>query len=241
MMQDNMMGIPVDALTYEQIVNDVPIYLTNNKKMTAISVNPQIVTEAKKYPEIVSFINQSTHRIPDGIGIVLVSKLTKGPITTRVAGIELMTKFLAYANEYKKSVFFYGAKPEVIADAAKNIQEQYPDLVVAGAIDGYTNLTEEEIIQQINQQQPDFLFVGLGFPRQEQWLARNVDRLKVSIFQDVGGSFDVFSGHVKRSPQFFIDYHLEWLYRSLSNPKRIGRIFQLPVFVWRSLMWKMRK
>ncbi|KAF1297282.1 glycosyl transferase [Enterococcus sp. JM4C] len=235
------MGIPVDALTYEEILNDVSVYLKNKKKMTAISVNPQIVTEAKKYPEIVSFIEQSTHRIPDGIGIVLVSKLTKGPITSRIAGIELMTKFLAYANEYKKRVFFYGAKPEVIADAVKNIQHKYPNLIISGAIDGYTNLTEQEIVSQINQEKPDFLFVGLGFPRQEQWLSRNVEQLDVSIFQDVGGSFDVFSGHVKRSPQFFIDYHLEWLYRSLSNPKRIGRIFQLPVFMWRSLLWKMRK
>ncbi|EOL48970.1 WecB/TagA/CpsF family glycosyltransferase [Enterococcus phoeniculicola] len=241
MKQDTMMGVPIDALTYEEIVKDIPEYLETDKKMTAISVNPQIVTEARKYPEIVSFIKESTHRIPDGIGIVMVSKLTKGPIKTRVAGIELMTKFLAYANEHKRSVFFYGAKPEVIKDAVKNIQNQYPDLHIKGAVDGYTKLTEEELVDQINDQQPDFLFVGLGFPRQEQWLARNVDKLNVSIFQDVGGSFDVFSGHVKRAPQFYIDYHLEWLYRSVSNPKRIGRIFQLPVFVWKSLLWKMRK
>lgn len=111
---------------------------------------------------------------------------------------------------------------------------------IAGAIDGYTTLSEDQVVEQINQAAPDFLFVALGFPRQEQWLARNSERLKVSIFQDVGGSFDVLSGHVKRAPQFYLDHHLEWLYRSLSNPARIGRIFQLPVFVVKSLWWKMR-
>jgi N-acetylglucosaminyldiphosphoundecaprenol N-acetyl-beta-D-mannosaminyltransferase len=85
-----------------------------------------------------------------------------------------------------------------------------------------------------------FLFVALGFPKQEQWLAKNIDKLSVNVFQDVGGSFDVLSGHVKRAPQFYIDHHLEWLYRSLSNPARIGRIFQLPFFIVKSLWWKLK-
>ena len=81
----------------------------------------------------------------------------------------------------------------------------------------------------------------MGFPKQEQWLSKNIDQINASIFQDVGGSLDVLSGHVKRAPQFFIKYHLEWLYRSLSNPKRLGRILQLPVFVVKSLWWKVRR
>ncbi len=107
-------------------------------------------------------------------------------------------------------------------------------------IDGYTNLSEEEVVERINRAKPDFLFVALGFPKQEEWLARNIERLDVSVFQDVGGSFDVLSGHVKRAPQFFIDTHLEWLYRSLTDRKRFKRILQLPVFVIKSLCWKVR-
>ncbi|WP_206423453.1 WecB/TagA/CpsF family glycosyltransferase [Enterococcus mediterraneensis] len=235
-----IMGIPVDQLTYEDILEDVPRYLDSSKKMSAISVNPQIATQSKDFPEVVEFIKSSTHRIPDGIGIVLVSKLTGGKIKERVAGFELMQKFLEYANENSRSAFFYGAKPEVLQDAMANLQQQYPAMKIAGAIDGYTALSEDEVVDQINQASPDFLFVALGFPRQEQWLARNIKRVDATIFQDVGGSFDVLSGHVKRAPQFYLDHHLEWLYRSLSNPARIGRIFQLPVFVIKSLWWKMR-
>ncbi|WP_254905031.1 WecB/TagA/CpsF family glycosyltransferase, partial [Enterococcus sp. 3C8_DIV0646] len=112
----------------------------------------------------------------------------------------------------------------------------YPDLIVAGAIDGYNQLKEEEIVSHINESNSDMLFVALGFPRQEQWLARNIRELNVSIFQDVGGSFDVISGHVKRAPNIFIKFHLEWLYRSLSNPKRLGRILQLPIFLCKSIV-----
>lgn len=236
------MGIPVDQITYETVVHDVVDCLQeNNQKLVIASVNPQIIVEAKKYPEIIDFINESSHRIPDGIGIVIVSKLTKGKITERVTGFDLMIRLLELADQEHKSAFFYGAKPEVLDAAIKNIRESYPNITIAGGIDGYTSLTEEQVVDQINQSKPDFLFVALGFPRQELWLKRNIPRLQVSVFQDVGGSFDVISGYVNRAPQIFLDYHLEWLYRSLSNPQRIGRIFQLPVFVCKSLWWKTKK
>ncbi len=234
------MGLPVDQLTYHDILADLPYYFERGKKMTAISINPQIAVEAKKYPDIVDFIKKSTHRIPDGIGIVLVSKLTGGKIKERVAGFDLMIKFLEYADNHQKSAFFYGAKPDVLVEALANIRQQYPHLKIVGGIDGYTSLAEEEVVGEINKVKPDFLFIAMGFPRQEQWLAHNLSRLDATILQDVGGSFDVLSGQVKRAPNFFLNLHLEWLYRSISNPTRFGRIFQLPVFVIKSLWWKVR-
>ena len=113
-------------------------------------------------------------------------------------------------------------------------------MTITGGIDGYTSLSEAEVVEIINRAKPDFLFVALGFPRQEQWLARNTSRLNATVLQDVGGSFDVLSGRVKRAPKMTINLHLEWLYRSLSNPKRIGRIIQLPIFVVKSLWCKVR-
>ncbi|WP_313538175.1 WecB/TagA/CpsF family glycosyltransferase [Enterococcus sp.] len=241
MITEQIMGIPVDNLTYENILEDIPKYADKNKKMSIISINPQICVESKHFPDIVKFIDSSTHRIPDGIGIVLVSKLTGGHIAKRVAGFDLMIKLLHYANENKKSVFFYGAKPEILNDAVKNVISTYPNIEISGAVDGYTEMQEEAIVAEINMHKPDFLFVALGFPKQEQWLARNLSKLDVSIFQDVGGSFDVLSGHVKRAPQIFINLHLEWLYRSISNPKRMSRIFQLPIFLVKSLYWNVKQ
>ncbi|MDN6640831.1 MAG: WecB/TagA/CpsF family glycosyltransferase [Tetragenococcus sp.] len=240
MTTEEIMGFPVDVLTYDDVINDLPNYLQTDKKMSAISVNPQIIVEGQSQVEIYKFIKESTHRIPDGIGVVLVSKLMGGQIKERVAGIELMIRFLEYANVHQKSIFLYGAKPEVVSDAAAQIKKDYPNLILSGTIDGYTTSSEKEIVAEINQAKPDFLFVALGFPKQEEWLARNIDRLDASVFQDVGGSFDVLSGHVKRAPQFFIDVHLEWLYRSLTDFKRFKRILQLPVFVIKSLWWKVR-
>jgi N-acetylglucosaminyldiphosphoundecaprenol N-acetyl-beta-D-mannosaminyltransferase len=241
MKTDVIMGIPVDSLTKEDVLKDVTFSLNNGKKMSIISVNPQIVSESNKYPEIVEFIKQGTHRIPDGIGIVLVSRIKKGNIRARLAGFDIMMELLQYANEKKKSIFLYGAHSEVLKDALRNIRVSYPDLQILGSIDGYTNLTEREVVEEINKKNPDFLFVALGFPRQELFLARNINILNATVFQDIGGSLDVISGHAKRAPNFFIKWHLEWLYRSLSSPKRIGRILQLPVFLIKSLGWNSKK
>ena len=106
MKTEEIMGIFVDQVTYEDVINDLPNYINSNRKMTIVSVNPQIITESNKFPEIVRFINHSTHRIPDGIGVVLVSKLTGGKIKERVTGYDLMLKLLDYANTHKKSAFF---------------------------------------------------------------------------------------------------------------------------------------
>lgn len=239
-MREMILGLPVDQITYEDILTDVPKFLEGNQKMSIISVNPQIALEANKYPSVIDLLAKSTHRIPDGIGVVLVSKMTGGKIKERVAGFDLMVKLLEYANKTQKKCFFYGAKPEILQDAIKNIQKDYPNLIVSGSIDGYTKMDDHEIVAAMNKVKPDFIFVALGFPRQELWLTENMGSVNAHVFQDVGGSFDVLSGHVKRAPDFFIKTHLEWLYRSLSNPTRIGRIVQLPIFVVKSLWWKMR-
>src|SRR5699024_3812319 len=225
MSKELIMGIPVDHLTYEVILNDVKNYIEiKNEKMTIASVNPQIIVGAKKFPEVIEFIEESTHRIPDGIGIVLASKLTGGKVQHRITGFDLMLKLLKYANDNEKKVFFYGATPRVLNKMLVNLAVDYPDLIISGGIDGYTTLSNREVIEKINQAKPEFLFVAMGFPKQEIWLNQNYRFLDVKVFQDVGGSFDVLSGEVQRAPKFFIDNHLEWLYRSLSDPKRIYRI-----------------
>lgn len=237
MWPEKIMGIPVDAISYVDIINDLNRYFESDTQMRVTSINPQIVLEAHKYPEIIKYIKQSTHRIPDGIGIVMVSKFTNGKIKERVAGFDLMVKFLEYADKHKKKCFFYGAQPKVLLDTLKNVKKKYPNLIIAGSLDGYVNISDEKITKKINQADTDFLFVAMGFPLQEQWLSRNSAKLTANVLQDVGGSFDVLSGHVKRAPKIFITLHLEWLYRSLMDRKRMYRITQLPIFFIKSLIW----
>ncbi|MGO2083619.1 WecB/TagA/CpsF family glycosyltransferase [Vagococcus sp.] len=230
----------VDCLTLADITADFSSYFNTGKKMTLTSVNPQIILMSEENPMVKAFIEQSTHRFADGIGVVKLSQWTNGKIKERVAGIDVMVEALKYANQQSKRIFLYGAQPEVVKQAAVKISETYPHLTVAGYIDGYTQLTEAEVVHQINESQTDMLFVALGSPRQEEWLAKHVSELKGTVFQTVGGSLDVLSGSVRRAPDFFIKTNLEWVYRSFSHPTRFYRMVQIPIFVGKSLLWHIK-
>lgn len=234
---EKILNVPVDIISMTDIVTDLDTYFSTNQKMTITSVNPQIILMAEKNNIVKDFIEQSTHRIADGIGLVKVSKWTKGDIIERVAGFDCMKEVLSYADANNKRIFLLGASPEVVKLAANNIQQEYPGLSLAGWIDGYTPLKDTEIVERMNKAEADMVFVAMGSPKQEEWLSHNIPYLNATVFQTVGGSLDVMSGTVKRAPEIFIKLNLEWLYRSVSNPKRFYRIFQLPIFVFKSLSW----
>lgn len=230
-------GLPVDNLTEETLRQDLPVYITSGRKMMVTSVNPQISLQVERYPQVKAYIERATHRLPDGVGIVKMSKYLGGTIRKRVTGIDVMDMMLRYADEQGHRIFLYGAKKEIVKKAAKNIAKDYPNLVVAGYLHGFTTREPEKIVDKINAANPTFLFVALGSPKQELFLEAQVDNLNASVFLDVGGTFDVLSGEVKRAPKIFIKLNLEWLYRSVRYG-RWDRLKQIPQFLIKS--WQMR-
>ena len=232
MKKEHYLNIPVDVLSLADILQEVPHYIEENKQMTITSVNPQIVLEAHHYPEVVHYIERATYRLPDGIGIVKASQLCEGEIVERVTGVDVMMALLDYANVHHEKIFLYGAKATVVKKAADVITRDYPGLEVVGAVDGYGSVDDETLVSLINRSKATFLFVAKGFPLQEEWLARHCEKLNVNIIEDVGGSFDVISGAVSRAPEWIQRLNLEWLYRSVTQKGRLGRIAQLPVFLW---------
>ncbi|WP_302373261.1 WecB/TagA/CpsF family glycosyltransferase [Enterococcus asini] len=230
-------GLPVDNLTEETLRQDLPVYITSGRKMMVTSVNPQISLQVERYPQVKAYIERATHRLPDGVGIVKMSKYLGGTIRKRVTGIDVMDMMLRYADEQGHRIFLYGAKKEIVKKAAKNIAKEYPNLVVAGYLHGFTTREPEKIVDKINAANPTFLFVALGSPKQELFLEAQVDNLNASVFLDVGGTFDVLSGEVKRAPKIFIKLNLEWLYRSVRYG-RWDRLKQIPQFLIKS--WQMR-
>lgn len=222
-------GLPVNNLSYSEIEQDLGNCFENNKKMVITSVNPQISLQALKNEEVKSYIDSATHRIADGVGVVAMSRLFKGNIRERITGVDVMALCLTYANKNKLSIFLYGARKNVVKKAVKNIGESYENIDISGYIDGYSEKNEDVIAEVINKAKPDFVFVALGSPNQEIFLNRNKDRIEASVFLDVGGTFDVISGEVKRAPDFFIKHNIEWLYRSFTM-KRFDRLKQIPIY-----------
>ena len=234
-MKDSYLGVNVSPLTYEGIIEEIHTRIEQNEQSTIIAVNPEKVMTAQKDTQVRDLINEATFQIADGVGILLASKLKKGKITSRVTGVDMMARLLQFAKDEQQPIYLYGAKREVVEKAAANIATDYPSIPIAGMTDGYEQ-DEEALIQRINDSGARILFVALGSPKQELWIRRNMGRLRnVLVFQGVGGSFDVFSGTVKRAPSFFRKTGTEWFYRLLSDPKRLKRQLNLPRFLIRVL------
>ncbi|MGY3715233.1 WecB/TagA/CpsF family glycosyltransferase [Sutcliffiella cohnii] len=232
MSKEMVLDVNVTTMNYNELIHSVDCIIQNNEKANIIAVNPEKIMKLQDDVELKEVINNATFTIPDGIGVILASKLNKGKITERITGVDTFIKLLELSNERKYKIFLYGAKREVVTKAVDNIKQQYPNLIISGYRDGYVE-DQDQLIKEINESGAQLVFVALGSPKQEYWIEENKDKLNVNVFQGVGGSFDVISGNVKRAPLLFRKTGFEWLFRLLSQPSRFKRQLALPKFLFK--------
>ncbi|MCF6138772.1 WecB/TagA/CpsF family glycosyltransferase [Pseudalkalibacillus berkeleyi] len=212
----------------DHILNE---HILKSKKASIVTANPEIVMHANEDSSYMQILHHANYVTADGIGIVKAAEKLGQPLPERVTGYDLMKGFLSKANQQKMSIYLLGAKDEVIQLAKENIQKTYPNLEIVGYHNGYFNWEENDIGEEIKQLKPDFVFVALGFPRQEKWINQHIDQFDKGVFMGVGGCFDVWAGTVKRAPIIWQKVHLEWFYRLLNQPSRIGRMMAIPKFM----------
>lgn len=198
------------------------------------TANAEMILRAVKDDELRRILNAAALVVPDGAGTVWAAHHLGYAMPERVAGFDLVQALLRRAPARRQKVFFFGAVPGIAEAAKKKAEVLYPGLSVVGTRDGYFTPDEEpSIVAAIRAAAPDLLLVALGVPRQEKWLAKYQEATGASLSIGVGGTFDVMAGAVRRAPHWMQQAKLEWLYRGLAQPKRIGRLMALPQFVWR--------
>lgn len=203
--------------------------------------NTEIVMEAKKDQTLSDLVNSADLVVADGIGLIIASKLKGYPLKERVTGFDLSMYLLDYAEERGHGIFLLGGAPGVADQARERLREERPGLKILGSHHGFFkgahigqagHQEEDQVIKTINESGAKILFVGLGFPKQEIWIDQNKDRLEnIALAIGNGGVIDILAGRAKRAPQIFINLHLEWFYRLLKNPSRIGRQMAIPKFL----------
>jgi len=233
-MRTDIMGVCFDNYTIEQTVEKAIEALKQDKTFFIVTPNPEIVNIAMEDVEYRNILNSADVVTPDGIGIVYASKIIGGDIKKRAAGFDIVKGILAEIDKLGGSVYLFGGKPGVADLAAERISSEYKGIKICGARNGYFD-DDAEIIEDIKNKAPDFLIVCLGAPKQERWIKKNIDNLNAGIVIGAGGSIDVLSGQTKRAPSIFIKLNSEWLYRLLKEPKRIGRMAKIPVFLLKVL------
>jgi len=227
-----IVGVNIDNVNMDEAAGILEEYLGMDACSMVFTPNSEILLEAVKNRELEDVLNGGQLVVPDGIGVVIASKFYGTPVKERVAGYDLLLRLMKAAGSMNKSVYLLGGKPGIADEAAIKLTEKYDGLRIAGTRDGYFGTEEEEqIINEINAGNADILLAALGAPKQEKFIYNNRSALKVRIAMGVGGSFDVIAGKVKRAPEFYQKAGLEWFYRLMKEPWRIGRMMRLPKFI----------
>lgn len=239
--QFSVLGLPVHLL------DDYTCWLVSRlqqgKGTQVVTLNAEMAMQAEQNQALAQVLQQAELVIPDGAGIVLYLQL-QGKRQQRCPGIELAASLLQQAGELGEScpVFFYGGAPGVAEKAVKLWQEQLPKLAIAGIGDGYLSPeAEAQLKATLKEQQPKLIFVGLGVPRQELWIAQNRQLCPQATWIGVGGSFDIWAGIKTRAPAWMGKMHLEWLYRLYQEPWRWRRMMALPQFALKALSQRWAK
>lgn len=232
MKKNTILNIPFINATKDEFMKEVIVpSVEKEKRLFIVTANPEIVMYARENESYRRKIMQADHIVADGVGIILASKLLRKPLPERIAGFELMESMLTYSNNHQKSIFLFGAKDYVVERAVQNIKKKYPLIKIAGYHHGFVDTADNTVYHFIKKSNADFVFVALGYPKQESWIFHNIKKLNKGIFIGVGGSFDVWAREVKRAPLFWRKLYMEWFYRIITNPKRYKRALKLPKFV----------
>ncbi|MEM9137858.1 MAG: WecB/TagA/CpsF family glycosyltransferase, partial [Cyanobacteria bacterium P01_F01_bin.42] len=196
-----------------------------------VTLNAEMTMQARQNSDLADVIAQADLVIPDGAGIVLYLKLF-GREISRCPGIELSQDLISYAGQNPAlKVFFYGGAPEVAHLAAERWQRTLPQISIVGTENGYVKGDAQKALKtRLQDLQPDLIFVGLGVPRQEYWIAQHRHLCPNATWVGVGGSFDIWSETKQRAPQWLCDNNLEWTYRLYQEPWRWKRMMALPHF-----------
>lgn len=240
----NILGITFSKLSLKETVDliDSKVSECSNKVFHIITVNPEIAVQIQEDPELKKISLELDLITPDGVGIVLASRLKRNPIPERVTGYDLFLESLKVGNQKGWSFYLLGSDEEVNRKASEYIMKNHPNVKIAGRHHGYFKKEEDdEIIKDIRNSKPDILIVALGSPLADKWIYRHKNELNANVVFGVGGSLDVITGKVKRTPEIWKRLNLEWLHRRITQPSRKKRQKKLKVFAYRVFAETIRK
>lgn len=229
-MRINVLGVGFDNMTVEQAVAEGVRLMHTEGAHYVVTPNPEIVEVCREDADACEAINGADLVLADGIGVIYGAKILGTPLKGRVTGIGFAQALMERMAENGKTLFLLGAKPGIAQLAAEKLVETYPGLKIAGTHDGYFK-EDAPVLEEIRASGADVVFVCLGAPKQEKWMRANGEATGAHLLVGLGGCLDVFSGTVQRAPELFQKLGLEWFHRLLKDPKRIGRMMKLPVFM----------
>lgn len=216
----NILDINISNISKKDAEVFVETALSNNKKVKIYTPNPEIVLEAHKNSEFKKILNRGDLLLPDGTGLLFAAWLCGKNFKERITGIDFMMDICVLAEKMEKSIFLLGGEDGTTQKTAEKLKEIFPDIKIPGISENI-----DSCYDIIRECEPDIIFVALGAPKQEEWVNENIDKFpSIKIAMVVGGAFDIISGKIPRAPKMMRNLGLEWLWRLIIEPRRMGRI-----------------
>lgn len=239
-MRIDVLGVGFDNLTMDEAVEAALNLMNDQRGSYVVTPNPEIVEVCRVNPAAMSAVKKASLVLPDGIGVIKGAAMLGTPLKEKVPGIEFASHLMEKMAGKGQSLFLLGAKPGVACKAAERLKVAYPGLQIAGVHDGYFQ-DDAAVTDEIFKSGADVVFVCLGAPKQELWMHKNAAATGAKLLCGLGGSLDIFAGVVERAPKFWSDHGLEWFYRLCKEPRRIGRMMKLPLFLVHVMQEKTQK
>ena len=236
-----ILGVDIDNINVDEagIITKRLIEESNKSCRLIVAPNTEFVMMAQKDQDFFKILKSADLATPDSIGIMIGGKMQKKPFKSRIPGQEYFRKVLEIGEKENWTFYFLGGKDDVPKRAIENVKKIYPKVNIVGYHEGFFEKdSEEDVIKEINKLKPNVLFVALGAPRQEKWIYRHKNELKVDVAAGQGGTFDYEAGKIKRAPKIFQKLGIEWLWRLCLQPKRILRMIVLPKYLIKILFTK---
>jgi N-acetylglucosaminyldiphosphoundecaprenol N-acetyl-beta-D-mannosaminyltransferase len=232
-----VLGVPISAIDMDQALAEIDRRVAERDPSYVCVCTVNSVMECRRHPDLLAIFRSAGMVTPDGMPLVWLAR-REHPHVSRVYGPDLMLAELERSQAAGHRHLFYGGAAGVAARLAARMSERFPGLAVAGVIEPpfapLDELTTADAAAEINALRPDVVWVGIGSPKQERWMARMRPRLEAPVLIGVGAAFDFHSGLVRQAPRWMQRSGLEWLYRLRTDPRRLWRRYLVdnPWFVW---------
>jgi N-acetylglucosaminyldiphosphoundecaprenol N-acetyl-beta-D-mannosaminyltransferase len=233
-----VLGVWIDAVDQRRAQEAIESWITDRRRSYVCVSNVHSVMEARRDESLRAVFNAAGLAVPDGMPLVWVGRLRGRRDVRRVYGPDLTLQLCERAARRGFTCFFYGGSPGVAARLAEALSRRFPGLRVVGAeappFRPLTTEEDEEAVRRINAASPDVVFVGLGCPKQERWMAEHRERLHAPVLLGVGAAFDFHTGLMPQAPRWMMSAGLEWLFRLSQEPRRLWRRYLIynPLFVF---------
>jgi N-acetylglucosaminyldiphosphoundecaprenol N-acetyl-beta-D-mannosaminyltransferase len=224
----NIAGLGIDDVSFKQSIYKITKMIDDGGVHHVISLNPYKLVRYRANLDLNIIFSKASMKFATGKGVVKLAKMARKPIKEEIHFLGFLMELIRLSELKQYTIFLVGARPETTEKAYANILKSFPQIRIVGRHGGYFNSQREQsVIEAIRKSEANIILVGMGFPKEDKWIAKLKMYIQNAVIIGVGGSLDIISGENRKAPPYFMENGLDWLWRIISRPWRFVRLIRV--------------